>query len=55
MKHVLEDDLAVADEETTRWLRDFIDEGIAEFEKALAKHAAFVSFLRARGDAEYPI
>lgn len=58
MKHVIEDDLAVAVERTAdaiaRWMQDFIDDGIAEFEQALAKHAAFVAFLRARGD-EYPI
>lgn len=46
--HLIEDDLA----ET--WVEDFAGAGIAELERQIAKHAAFLDFLQARGD-EYPI
>jgi hypothetical protein len=32
------------------WLREWVEDGLAQLERYLAKHAAFADFLRQRGE-----
>ena len=39
----------ITDDLSDTWIEDWIGAGIAEIEEYLAKHAAFLAFLDARG------
>lgn len=43
-RHIYE----IQDDLTDTWLQEWADDGVAEVEQYLAKHAAFLSFLETR-------
>jgi hypothetical protein len=43
-RHIYE----IRDDLTDTWLEEWADDGVAEVEEYLAKHAAFLSFLETR-------